>query len=178
LKRIVLSLASVLLLSAASSAFAQVGIYGKLDLNPYTDTNAKTQNWIYGGGIGIYDDFVHAGPIAIGGDLRGDIDSGSNHGYRSLLLGPRLALKVPVVHLRPYVEPLFGYGGAKYTGQTAAEVTTSYDNKILYGGVGGLDLTILPHLDWRVIEGGYLKERNGSLPNPSILLSTGIVFRL
>ena len=177
LKRILLRLACVLLMSAVP-AVAQLGVYGKLDLNRYTDTNANSTNWLYGAGIGVYDNFIHAGPIALGGDLRGEFASGNNHSYRSLLVGPRIALKLPIINFSPYLEPLFGYGGGKYSGQTAADVTTSYDNKFLYGGVGGLDITVLPHLDWRVIEAGYITEHNGNLPNPSILLSTGIVIRL
>lgn len=177
MKRFILGLACALVLSSAS-ILAQVGVYGKLDLNHYTDTNANSTNWLYGGGIGIYDDLVHGGPLSLGGDLRGDFASGSNHQYRDLLVGVRLAAKFPLIPLKPYVEPLFGYGGAKYSGQTAADISTSFDNKFLYGGVGGLDFTLLPHVDWRVIEGGYLREKNGTLSNPAILLSTGIVIRL
>lgn len=176
MKQITLGLACLLILSA-SAAMAQLAVYGKFDLNHYTDTNANKSHLLYGGDVGLYDDFVHAGPIRLGGDLRGAFLSGDQYHHRSLLLGLRLAVKLPAVPVRPYVEPVLGVGGARYTGPTAIEITNvPYDTKLIYGLVGGIDWTLVPHLDWRV-EAGYTREKNGTLPNPDVLFGAGPVIR-
>jgi hypothetical protein len=159
------------------SARAQVGIYGKLDLNHHDDNNSNSSHMLYGGGVGVYYNFVHEGPLTVGGDLRGDFLSGDNLDYRSLLFGLPLGFRIPVVHVKPYVEPLVGVGGAKATGPTGFGITPAYSSKLTYGFVGGLDVTVLPHLDWRAIEAGYTREKNGTLSDPNVLVSTGLVVR-
>jgi hypothetical protein len=176
-------LAALLAILPVLPAAAQVGLYGKFDFASYTDSNSSSSKSMAGAGIGVYYDFVHAGPIALGADVRGDLTSGNQYKYRDLLLGARLTAKVPVAHLRPYIEPLIGIGGARFTGPTGtlssgAPIVTHYDNKLTYGLVGGFDVTIVPHLDWRVVEVGYTRQSIGALSNPSILVSTGLVFRL
>ena len=176
MKRIVLCLAGLFLLFL-HPAVAQFAVYANLALNHHTDTNSNSSHLLYGAGVGLYDDFVHAGPVALGGDLRGDFLAGDQYRYRSLLLGARLSAKLPLTPVRPYIEPVIGIGGARYAGPTAIEITNvPYDSKLTYGFVGGIDWTALPHLDWR-IEAGYTREKNGHLPNPNVLVSTGPVFR-
>jgi hypothetical protein len=74
----------------------------------------------------------------------------------------------------PYVEALAGAG---YTQFPVASGQAS-GTKFSYQFVGGVDFTILPHIDWRVAEFSYggLSILDSSI-NPKTL-STGIVLRL
>ncbi|MHB1857169.1 MAG: hypothetical protein ACYCPM_07010, partial [Acidobacteriaceae bacterium] len=67
-----------------------------------------------------------------------------------------------------------GAGHADY-GQGVAHVSAT---KFQYQFLGGLDLTVLPRIDWRVVEFSYggLSGLGSSL-NPKTI-STGIVVRL
>src|SRR5450756_2673620 len=103
-----------LLLFVASSAViasAQIGVYGKLDAVHFSNNVNKTSVWLSGPGLGIYDNFIHAGPISAGVDLRGNYLYGSNERYRSALAGIRVAAKPPLLPIRPYVEGLIGIAG-------------------------------------------------------------------
>jgi hypothetical protein len=76
--------------------------------------------------------------------------------------------------IHPYIEALVGAGHADY-GQGSAKVTAT---KFQYQFLGGLDLTILPRIDWRLVEFSYGGLSGlGSSFNPKTL-STGIVIRL
>ena len=66
------------------------------------------------------------------------------------LVGPRVAIKLPVLPIKPYGEILFGV--ASYP-QTSAGI--QYPNDFAYRYVLGLDSTILPHIDWRVVDFSY-----------------------
>jgi hypothetical protein len=88
------------------------------------------------------------------------------------LAGPRLTFKPHVIPLMPYVEALAGAGDVQY-GQGVARTSAT---KLEYQFLGGLDWTIFPRVDWRVIEFSY-----GGFAGPSLNpknLSTGIVLRL
>jgi hypothetical protein len=169
-----LTLATICLLALSClSAKAQLTVYGKLDFNRYNSNNGDNDAVnLYGGGVGIQDNFLHVGPLSLGADLRGDLDSGSQNTYYSLLFGAPVSFKLHTV--KPYLEPVVGVGGVKYTGPTAAGITTHYSGELTFGGVGGVVATVLPHLDWRVVEVGYISERGGT---PDLLVSTGLGFR-
>lgn len=151
-----------------SSASAQTGVYA-------TFTAAKTDvgnnSWIYGPIVGAYFDSSHFAVLEWGVDLRGSFlgGSGSNQ-LQSGLVGPRVAAHLPVIPLKPYAEGLVGVGHVK-SNQLSA---TKFEYQVL----GGVELNVLPRLDWRVVEVSY-----GGLPgiangiNPTTL-STGIVFRV
>jgi len=173
LKPFALAAAFVLALSCLS-AHAQLTVYGKLDFDhqDYSNGDNNTINF-FGGGVGVQDTFLHAGSLSLGGDLRADFYSGSQNNYYSLLFGAPVGFKLHTI--KPYLEPLIGVDGSKYTGTTAAGITTHYGGQLTYGGVGGFVLTVLPHLDWRVVEAGYTAGRGPD--NPNILFSTGVGFR-
>ena len=176
------SLATAVLSLSCLAASAQISIYGKLDIDHHTDTNSGNSFNVYGGGLGVQDDFAHLGPLSLGADLRGDFESGNQNSYRSFLGGVPVGFKIPIVGLKPYVEPLFGVGGDKFTGSTGSGgsqvvVSPNYTNKFTYGAVGGLLFTVLPHVDWRIIEVGYTHEKDAHLTNPNILVSTGLGLR-
>jgi hypothetical protein len=167
-----------ILVVSTSAAIGQVGIYGNfatVHLN-----NANT--WSYGPGGGIYYDAVHLGPIRIGGDLRGNVLWGDQVNYWSGLGGVRLVVKPPLLPFRVYGQGSAGVGGMKASGSTG-NLPNSYSNKFQWDVFGGTDFTLLPHVDWRVVELGYGKMSgvNGGTVAPSVgvfTLSTGIVLRL
>ena len=169
---------------SSTSAIAQVGIYGKFDatrLSTGTTNDFETPGWYDGGGAGVYYDFIHLGPIGFGADLRGNLLTGNQQKFRSALFGLRLAIKPPILPIRPYVQGSAGIGGGTHGG--LANAGSIYSNKFEYQVLGGLDYAFFPHLDWRVAEFGYGRVTgisSGASASPVNLftVSSGIVLRL
>jgi len=164
----------------------QTGIYAALsgDRRHVTDylnspsggDNTKT-NWPFGPTIGFYNDFSHAGPIYLGSDARLEFARGS-YSSNALLFGLRLAAKPVAVPLKPYIQASLGLVHFNQTDLNAASTN------IEYRIAGGVDFTLLPHVDWRVIEvgSGSILDYNigsGTAQGDSLTTySTGIVFRV
>ena len=170
---------------AAAGAQAQFGVYGKFDLNHYAFNDGSTAaTTFHGGGFGIYNDFVRLGPVRGGVDLRESLVTASQYDYRSTLFGARVALKAPVLPIRPYVQASVGVGGTKSKGPFAAGIGgASYSNKFTYAVLGGVDWTVFPHVDFRAIEIGYGRQSGvgsgaGSGASTMVMVSSGIVLRL
>jgi hypothetical protein len=167
----------VLFVVSAGSAKAQIGIYG--EFNATHDPTIAA--WYRGFTGGAYGNFLHIGPAGIGLDLRGTYATGDQYGYRNFLIGPRLEAKPPLLPIRPYIQASVGGGGNEYNG--TSRLQTHYSSKLQYGFIGGLDYLLIPHVDLRVAEVGYLRMTavtSGS-PSPAINLVTlgaGIVLRL
>jgi hypothetical protein len=104
-------------------------------------TEINQESWTLAGTFGLYYGFAHLGPIAISGDARGDLSRNMN----SALFGPRVALTLPALPFKPYVEVLGGV--SSYSTQDNGPKNNTSGN---YRWVGGIDTTLLPHLDWRV----------------------------
>jgi hypothetical protein len=183
------SLLLLILFFSAASSNAQIGVYGKLDLTHFTNNGNKASEWFYGPGIGIYDNFLHVGPVQLGADLRGTYSFGDKDKYRSVLGGVRIAVKPPLLPIRPYAEGLVGVAGTKsnQTGSFSTANSVSFSNtfgtKFAYQVLGGVDWTILPHLDLRLAEIGYGRVSpvsSGVNPQSSSItsISSGIVLRL
>jgi len=175
-----LALATLL---SAKSACAQAGVYAlfsgaHLDTThatentpvtsppTYTDTTVATG--IYGPTFGLYAD-LPTPILKIGGDLRATLLNGGGEQHLSGVIGPRIAVNIPVVRLTPYGEFLFGVGSYK---TTTSNSTTHID----YEYVVGVDRRLLPLLSWRVLEFSGTEYYNGSVPTRA--LSTGIVLRI
>ena len=156
--------AGVLLCGVA--ARGQVAVYANFEANDLT----QTSTFVTGGTFGVYDDFYRLGPIHLGGDLRGSVLSKDSTNLTKVLVGGRLAVKPPVLPIKPYVQ--FNAGLAKLTTASAA-VQPGY--KAAYEVNGGVDLTFLPHLDWRMVEVGA-GNING-IPNSEFHVATGLVLR-
>lgn len=156
------------ILFCSLAASAQTGLYASF-------TGAKLgvsdTSWIYGPTVGVYFDSSHFGVVKTGLDLRGQFLGGSGATQLdSGLAGLRLAVKPPLLPIKPYVEAAFGVGYAKF-----ADTSTT---KFEYAFLGGADVTFFPRLDWRVIEfsyGGLTGLNNSFHPKT---LSTGLVLRL
>lgn len=173
----------VLALAITLQAKAQVGIYGTFSAShvgnikppfPYTDTYGF---WALGGGIGIYDDFLHAGPIHLGADLRGSLLNSKGHKLNSGLAGARLSFRSRGIPLKPYVQASIGVGSTNYGGGNLMTKDLQYEV------FGGLDVSFLPHVDWRLIEvgaGGLVDTGNNHVGSnfPMQTVSTGLVLRL
>lgn len=168
---------------SSAPAFAQVGIYGEFDatrLSTGTTNVFETPGWYEGGGAGIYYDFIHLGPIGFGADLHGNLLSGNQEKFRSLLGGLRLVIKPPILPIRPYVQGSIGVGGATHGG--LANAGSIYTNKLEYQVLGGLDYTFFPHLDWRVAEAGYgritgISSGASASPVNLFTIGSGVVLR-
>jgi hypothetical protein len=179
LRKAVLVLAAVTAVATAS-AHAQLGVYGEFTVDrlsniassplpaPTTtgpNARANTADPIGGTG-GIYYDFMKLGPVKLGADLRGTIlttKRGANVSFNdsgtriySALGGVRAAFHTPFVPLKPYIQVSAGLGRTDY----GLSNTTSTGQVILYNnfeyeGLAGLDIKLLPIMDWRVAEFGY-----------------------
>jgi hypothetical protein len=176
---------AVLLLAAVAvattiSAQAQVGVYGMFTVDRLsniqssplpapttTGPNARLNTADpLGGTGGIYYDFLKLGPIKLGADLRGSILStkrGANVSFNdsgtriySALGGIRAVFHTPIAPLKPYIQGSVGLGRSDYglSNTTSSGQVILYNN-FQYEGLAGLDIKLLPIMDWRVAEFGY-----------------------
>lgn len=204
-RKAVLLLASVALVSTGS-AHAQFGVYGMFTVDrlsniassplpaPTTDdANARLNTADpLGGTGGVYYDFKKVGPFTLGADLRGTIlttKRGANNSFNdtgtriySVLGGVRGVIHTPKDWLKPYIQGSVGLGRSDY----GLSNTTSTGQVILYNnfeyqGLAGLDIKLLPVLDYRVAEFGYggLNPFGDNSHNyPIKQVSMGFVFHL
>ena len=169
--RIRLWIAAFAVLVSASIAHAQVGLYGEFSA---AKVNVPGSTWIYGPTFGGFYDRGHLLFLSTGLDARGAVLGTGNNSLDSGLIGPRLVFQPHVLPLQPYVEALIGIGHAGYYEGPAPTTVTKFQYQFL----GGLDLTVVPRIDWRVVEFSYGGLSGlGSSFNPKVI-STGIVLRL
>jgi hypothetical protein len=148
-------------------AQAKLAIYGTVG-GEKSDINHT--GWSTAGTFGLYYGLANLGPIAIAVDARGDLSGNINSG----LIGPRVALHLPFFPVKPYAEVLGGFSSYS-TGNNGDKNATDGT----YRWVGGLDTTILPHIDWRIADysysGGGITQ--GNVTRHPQTLSTGLVVR-
>jgi hypothetical protein len=164
---LILALFAVL---AVAGAHAQTGIYAAFGASK---VDAPSNNWIYGPTFGIYHDFYSVPLIHLGADLRGSVLGVSQ--TTTLIsgeLGPRISIHPHVLPLMPYFEAVGGIGHYDFGDDQPSN--TQFEYQFL----AGVDLTIIPRVDWRVVEFSYggLSTFDGDL-HPRTL-STGVVLRL
>ena len=163
-------------LLSAKIASAQVGAYAlftgaNLDLTqtsglPPTTTTTATK--IYGPTFGFYAD-IPIPVVQIGVALRGYLLNGSGKQHYNGVIGPRIAVDIPIVKLKPYAEFLFGVGSYK-------ESSTDATQHIDYEYVVGVDRKLIAIFDWRILEFSYCNYYNGTVPTKA--LATGLVIRI
>jgi len=159
-----------------------------------TYTNLFTTSWPAEFGGGVTFNAVKAGPLNLGLDFRGSTNHGST-GADTAMFGPRLSLRVPIIHIKPYVEAAGGYVATRTNGTiatptgsssatTASNITNQYAAWEVFGGV---DVPIFPHIDFRAVEigggKGYLANagisnlnfNNTSTQISLISIDTGVV---
>lgn len=150
-----------------SPAHSQIAVYAGYSAAPISGGGT---DWAYGPLFGAYKQTGYAAHlVSIGGDLRASFLSHNNFHYYTGAAGPRLAFKLPILPFRPYAEGLVGIGNVQTDGRNS-------NNHFNYQVLGGLDTTVLPRLDWRVLEFDY-SAVSGQSVNAKIL-TTGLVLRI
>jgi hypothetical protein len=192
---------AVLLLAAtaiATSTFAhaQFGVYGMFTVDRLSNIDssplAKPNSGLIpvnplGGTGGVFYDFMKLGPVRLGVDARGSIVTtkrgayptvdGSGARIYSALGGLRAVFHTPVAPLKPYIQASVGLGRSDYGLGPPVVVHSNFE----YQGLAGLDLKLLPIMDWRVAEFGYggLNPFGTNSHNyPIKQVSMGFVFHL
>lgn len=123
-----------------------------------------------GGTGGVYFDFLKVGPVKLGVDARGSILTTKRGAYvnfngpgahiYSALGGVRASFKTKYAPLKPYLQVSVGLGRSDYglyvnrPPANAASPNLIFSN-FQYEGLAGLDIKLLPIMDWRVAEFGY-----------------------
>jgi hypothetical protein len=152
------------------AAQAQTGIYVEFG---GSKVDAPNNQWVYGPTFGLYHDFYGVPAIHLGADLRASVlGISQTTTLTSGMIGPRVSVHPHVLPIMPYLEGLGGIGYYNYgEGQGS---NTQFEYQLL----AGVDYTLIPRLDWRVIEFSYggLSALNGNLHPKTI--STGLVLRL
>jgi hypothetical protein len=189
------SIAAVAVLALATlAAHAQVGLYfnpvairvgnSSADAGPYAFLGQNSTSQVfYGYGFGGYYDFLHAGPIAAGFDVRESDLHANNAMLRSFLVGARVSAKPFSRPIKPYLQASVGVSTTK------APASTVHVSKFDYALYGGVDYTLQKHVDFRVLEIGYGSLTTvssadvgggGTLNIPAasqVSFSSGLVFR-
>jgi hypothetical protein len=154
-----------LLLVALSSvnlhAQARFAIYGT---GGGEKSGLPNDDWNAVGTFGFYYGLLHAAILDISVDARGDLSSNIKSGF----VGPRVAVKLPVIPIKPYGEFILGV--------STYSAPARLPNDFAYRFVVGLDTTILPHIDWRVADFSYAIN-NSANGTHAKTLSSGLVVR-
>jgi hypothetical protein len=145
-----------------------------------------------GGGGGVYYDFKTLGPVRLGADLRATITDSKQGAFTtsrssgtriySTLGGIRGSFHTPWVPVKPYVQLSLGLGRSDYglfTPNSTGKPLTY--NNLQYEGFAGVDVRVLPIMDFRVVElgyGGLTSFGTNGHNYPIGSLSSGVVFHL
>jgi hypothetical protein len=151
---------------------AQLALYGSFTTQRLNVPGFNS--WINGGTFGTYLASGHFAVLSVGVDARGSFATGGGTSFDSGAIGPRLGFNMHILPVQPYIEATAGVGHAAFSGLSSSDVT-----KFEYQFLGGLDYTVLPRVDWRVVEFSYggLTGLNTNSFHPKSI-STGIVLRL
>jgi hypothetical protein len=205
-RKAVFLLAAVAVCSTAS-AHAQLGVYGMFTVDRLNNIASSPLPQVttdpanvradsvdpLGGTAGVYYDFMKLGPVRLGADLRGSIMSTKRGAYEnfngpgariySTLGGIRAVFHTPFAPLKPYIQGSVGLGRSDYglySGGVGGTPNQIYNN-FEYEGLAGLDIKLLPYMDYRVVELGYggLDPFGANSHNyPIKQVSMGFVFHL
>jgi hypothetical protein len=202
-RKAVFFLAAVAVATTAS-AHAQFGAYGMFTVDRLSNIassplpgvpNAPRLNTAdpLGGTGGVYYDFMKLGPVKLGADVRGSVLTTKRGAYvlsnesgtriYSALGGIRASFHTPLAPLKPYIQVSAGLGRSDY-GLSNTVPNTGHIiiyNNFEYEGLAGLDIKLLPIMDWRVAEFGYGGlDPFGALSHnyPIKQVSMGFVFHL
>ena len=153
------------LITTALQAQAKLAVYGTFGGEK---SGLPNIGWTTAETFGLYVGVAKLGPLAFSVDGRADLSSKIKSG----LVGPRLAVRLPAIPIKPYAEVLIGAStyatfpnGLKDNGQFASRV------------VFGADSSVLPHLDWRVVDFSYGLNQSANGDHAKTI-STGLVLRL
>lgn len=195
LRRLFLLLASASL-AASAAAHAQLAAYGTISVEHPSGitcrevtcgSNDGTISPIGGFG-GVFYDFRNIGPVRLGVDLRAGSTVGNKNAaiysntprprIFSVLGGVRASFRTPLPQLRPYVEGAIGLAKSNISLPQESDGTVNYRSGIQYRGFAGVDLSLLPVMDFRIVELGAGGLQNFGNTYPVTSISTGLVFHL
>jgi hypothetical protein len=206
-RKAVLLLAAVAVATTVS-AHAQVGAYGMFTVDqlsnikssPLPDTSdpatAVRSNSVnpVGGTGGVYYDFKKLSHVTLGVDVRGSILTTKRGAYEnfngpgariySVLGGVRAMFPTPVRVLKPYIQGSLGLGRSDYGlyyNDPITDPTNVIHNNFEWEALAGLDIKLLPIMDFRAVELGYGGlDPFGTFSHnyPIKQISTGVVFHL
>lgn len=149
---------------------------------------------------GIYYDFWKLGPVKLGADLRGTISTTKQGAYKNYngggarlysgLGGIRAVFHTRFTPIRPYIQGsagiartnyglLYNEGGVPANGIIGNSIVLH--NNLQYMGYAGVDITLLPVMDFRLVEFGYGGiDPMGTYGHnyPVKTVSSGLVFHL
>ena len=169
LRLLILSLLSL----SSLSLHAQLGLYAGLTVqNPGVPGDNSYD--LYGGTLGAYLASGHLAILNLGVDLRGSFTRSSGNSFNTGAIGPRLGLNLHIIPLHPYAEATVGIASLNLNGGSPNN-GTSFEYQL----IGGLDVTVLPRIDWRVAEFSYggVSVANSPSYHPKAL-TTALVLRL
>jgi hypothetical protein len=153
------------LITTALHAQAKLAVYGTFGGEK---SGLPNIGWTTAETFGLYVGVAKLGPLAFSVDGRADLSSKIKSG----LVGPRVAVRLPAIPIKPYAEVLIGAStyatfpdGLKDNGQFASRA------------VFGADSSLLPHLDWRVVDFSYGLNQSANGDHAKTI-STGLVLRL
>ena len=134
-----------------------------------------------GGGVTV--NFLRLGPARLGFDLRGSTRSGTN-GIDTALFGVKLAVKPPLLPLKPYVQVSGGYVATRTgnvstvtNGSVNTAVGGTFTNKYAaFEAMAGVDYRLLPLLNLRVVEVGAGKGYNSGIDFEAANLGQNLTF--
>lgn len=158
--------------AASLSARGQTGVYAEYGASWYGIPNLSVQS---GPTFGLY--YQHWGIpfVRAGLDARASfMGSGSGKTEDTGLIGPRVQIKPHILPLMPYGEALIGVAHVDI-GQGLAR---TQGNEFEWALNAGIDLTILPHIDWRVVDYTYAGIPQNLMNSNPNTVSTGLVVRL
>jgi hypothetical protein len=149
-----------------------------------------------GGGGGVYYDFKTLGPVRLGADVRATVTNSHQGAYTfsrgsgtriySTLGGIRASFHTPIKIIKPYIQGSVGLARSDYglslisSGSSQVGKIVTHNN-LQYEGFAGVDLKLLPIMDFRVVELGYGALNSfgtGSHTYPIGTISSGVVFHL
>ena len=196
---------ALLLLALATfvtaTAQAQFGVYGTFTATRMSNIKSSPEAVNFsgvnnsvsplGGTGGVYYDFLKLGPVRLGADLRGSIvttkrgafatANGGGTRINSALFGVRAVFHAPILRsVKPYLQASAGLGSSNY-GLLYGSNGVTLRNNFEYMGFAGVDIPILPIMDFRLVEVGIggLNPFGSTGHNYSLqTISSGVVFHL
>jgi hypothetical protein len=179
-----LAAAALTLALSTAAAHAQLAPYAMFSASHYSGigvgvgTTATESGGItpLGGTFGVQDDVLHAGPLAVGLDVRGMVQNSANstpYGDKlaGFLVGGRLAANAIVLPFRPYAQ--LEIGAVATNNGTQTNKSTGFAYQFQFGG----DFTIIPHLGAR-LEYGAGQVTSNSINHTLQTFGAGLVIRL
>jgi hypothetical protein len=146
--------------------------------------NQTTSYWAPGFGGGVTFNVLPRGLIRVGLDLRGSSKPGTS-GVDSALVGVKVAVHPPVLHIKPYGQVSLGYLDSRTINVTTAAGSTNSSNTVggtfgnqyaAFEAMGGIDYPLLGPLDVRIFELGVGRGFGFTSTNPTFFtINSGLV---